>query len=88
MHAILVRAGHNSDKPQVHPFTPIPLCICAEFLNTRDREIDPTIGIQLQEILDALQYLKNVNALAKENPTVSLWADFNLDTLGFDPMKQ
>lgn len=81
------RPGPHFDKAQVHPFTPIPLCICAEFLNTRDREIDPTIGIQLQEILDALQYLKNVNALAKENPTVSLWTDFNIETLGFEPMK-
>ncbi|QKX55293.1 uncharacterized protein TRUGW13939_02385 [Talaromyces rugulosus] len=81
------RAGHHSDKAQVHPFTPIPLCICAEFLNSRDRESDPSIGIQLQEILDALQYLKNVNALAKENPTVSLWSDFNMDSLGLDIMK-
>ncbi|CRG91749.1 putative transcriptional regulatory protein C777,02 [Talaromyces islandicus] len=73
---------------KVHPFTPIPLCICAEFLNTRDREMDPTIGTQLQEILDALQYLKNVNALAKENPMFPLWSDFNMGALGFGPMKQ
>ncbi|EED13248.1 conserved hypothetical protein [Talaromyces stipitatus ATCC 10500] len=60
---------------KVHPFTPIPLCICAEFLNSRDRDVDPTVNAQLQEILNALQYLKNVNTLANENPTLHFWID-------------
>ncbi|OKL58352.1 hypothetical protein UA08_06013 [Talaromyces atroroseus] len=73
---------------KVHPFTPIPLCICAEFLNTRDREIDPSLSTQLQEILNALQYLKNVNTLANENPTIPFWIDLNMDNFVVDaPVK-
>lgn len=69
---------------QVHPLTPIPLCICAEFLNSRDRDIDPSVNAQLQEILNALQYLKNVNTLASENPTLPFWIDLNMDSFGVD----
>lgn len=68
---------------QVHPFTPIPLCICAEFLNSRDRDIDPSLSTQLQEILNALQYLKNVNTLASENPTTPFWIDLNMNMDNF-----
>ncbi|KAH8692012.1 fungal-specific transcription factor domain-containing protein [Talaromyces proteolyticus] len=84
----LARALTHLSYFKVHPFTPIPLCICAEFLSTRDREIDPKIETQLQEVLDALQYLKNVNALAKENPTVSLWSELNMDPFDFDRRKR
>jgi len=69
---------------QVHPFTPIPLCICAEFLNSRDRDIDPSVNVQLQEILNALQYLKNVNTLASENPTLPFRIDLNIDNFSVD----
>ena len=69
---------------QVHPFTPIPLCICAEFLSSRDRDIDPSVNAQLQEILNALQYLKNVNTLASENPTLPFWVDLDMASFGVD----
>lgn len=52
-------------QPQVHPFTPIPLFICAEFLLTH-RDLDVSIDIQLEEILEALRDLKNVNNLAND----------------------
>ncbi|KAK2603398.1 hypothetical protein N8I77_009860 [Diaporthe amygdali] len=45
----------------VHPLTPIPLFICAEFLYA-DRKTEP-FGSQLQDLADALSQLKNVNNL-------------------------
>ena len=52
-------------QAQVHPFTPIPLFLCAEFLLTH-RNLDVSIDIQLEEILEALRDLKNVNNLAND----------------------
>lgn len=58
---------------QVHPFTPIPLCICADFLKSRDGDNDTSVNEQLQEILNALHYLKDVNSLASEDSILPFW---------------
>ena len=50
---------------QVHPFTPLPLVLCADFLNTH-RYLDELVDTQVQEILDALRDLTSVNNLAQE----------------------
>ena len=42
--------------------------------------MDPSIKVELQEILNALQYLENVNILASEKPTLPVWIDLNIDS--------
>ncbi|KAI4286649.1 MAG: hypothetical protein L6R35_004094, partial [Caloplaca aegaea] len=49
---------------KVHPFTPIPLSLCAEFLNSY-RNLDDSFASQLEHILKALRSLKRVNNLAQ-----------------------
>jgi hypothetical protein len=62
---VLAKALSQLSYFKVHPFTPIPLFICAEFLLTH-RDLDVSIDIQLEEILEALRDLKNVNNLAND----------------------
>ena len=50
---------------QAHPFTPIPLSLCAEFFTTH-RDLDEPYGLQLQEISEALRDLRSVNHLAED----------------------
>ena len=49
---------------QVHPFTPIPLSLCAEFFISY-RDFDASVDVQLQDILKALRSLKGYNNLAQ-----------------------
>ncbi|KAI4120392.1 MAG: hypothetical protein LQ341_007549 [Variospora aurantia] len=49
---------------KVHPLTPIPLSLCAEFLNSY-RNLDDSFASQLEHILKALRSLKRVNNLAQ-----------------------
>ena len=50
---------------KVHPFTPIPLLICAEFLTTH-RYLDESIDVQVQGVLEVLKDLSSVNNIAQE----------------------
>ncbi|KAL2810518.1 fungal-specific transcription factor domain-containing protein [Aspergillus granulosus] len=50
----------NSFK--IHPFTPIPLSLCADFFNAY-RDPNTTFYTKLQEIFQALQNIKIVNSL-------------------------
>ena len=58
------RTALHSQVIQVHPFTPIPLSLCAEFLSSH-RNIDDSFDVQLQHILEALRGLKRFNNLAE-----------------------
>ncbi len=49
---------------QVHPFTPIPLSLCAEFFISY-RDLDDSFNVQLQDILEALRGMKRFNNLAQ-----------------------
>lgn len=51
-------------QSQVHPFTPIPLFLCASFFMTH-RALDDSFDLQLQVVLKALQDLQRVNCLAQ-----------------------
>ncbi len=51
--------------PKVHPFTPLPLVICAEFFNTH-RYLDKSVDMQVREVLEALRDLSSVNNIALE----------------------
>ncbi|KAG8157587.1 hypothetical protein KVR01_012629 [Diaporthe batatas] len=57
----LAKALSELHFSRVHPLTPIPLFICAEFLYA-DRKTEP-FGSQLKELAQALSQLKNVNKL-------------------------
>jgi hypothetical protein len=50
---------------KVHPLTPVPLCLCAEFFSLQTTNAD--VSEQLQEISSALKYLMTVNILAKQD---------------------
>jgi hypothetical protein len=51
---------------QIHPFTPICLCICAEFFTLhRDEDPNSYFDLQLQEIIAALRNLQSTNNLAR-----------------------
>ena len=54
----------NQQLIQIHPFTPIPLSLCAEYLNSY-RDLDDSFASQLQHILGALRGLKRFNNLAQ-----------------------
>ncbi|KAL2813218.1 fungal-specific transcription factor domain-containing protein [Aspergillus cavernicola] len=45
---------------KVHPLTPLPLILCAEFLGTQ-QDTDPSATVQLQEILQILDGLPNIS---------------------------
>ncbi|KAL3442731.1 fungal-specific transcription factor domain-containing protein [Aspergillus insuetus] len=45
---------------RIHPFTPIPLSLCADFLSTH-RDPNTTFYAKLQEVFQALQNVKVVN---------------------------
>ena len=47
----------------MHPFTPIPLCLCAEFFSLH-RDLDTSFEMQLQHVLETLRGLKRFNNLA------------------------
>lgn len=49
---------------KVHPFTPIPLSLCAEFF-TSYRDLDDSVYVQLHDILEALRSLRRFNNLAQ-----------------------
>nr|AGN71605.1 putative citrinin biosynthesis transcriptional activator CtnR [Monascus pilosus] len=49
---------------KVHPFTPLPLYLCAEFLSMY-RSLDASFDAQLQEVQNALRNLQAVNNLAR-----------------------
>ncbi|EPE28687.1 Zn2/Cys6 DNA-binding protein [Glarea lozoyensis ATCC 20868] len=49
---------------KVHPFTPVPLYLCARFFKTH-KNPDECFNMQLQEIILVLQGLKSVNHLAE-----------------------
>jgi hypothetical protein len=51
--------------PKVHPFTPLPLVICADFFNAH-RFLDESVDTQAQEVLEALKDLSSVNNIAQE----------------------
>ncbi|KAL4915419.1 fungal-specific transcription factor domain-containing protein [Aspergillus aurantiobrunneus] len=53
----------NSFK--IHPFTPIPLCLCVDLFNAH-RSPSSTFHAQLQEIFLAIQNFKCVNILGKK----------------------
>lgn len=65
-----------SHTTKVHPFTPIPLSLCAEFLNSH-RHLDGSFASQLEHILEVLRSLKRVNNLAEAclHPFVADTAD-------------
>ena len=50
---------------KVHPFTPLPLLICAEFLTTH-RDLDESVDVQVQGVLEVLKDLSSVNNIAQE----------------------
>ena len=49
----------------MHPFTPFPLRICAEFFNAH-RYLDESTSPQVQEIYDSLREMGSVNNLAQD----------------------
>lgn len=61
----LTRSLSHLSYFKVHPFTPLPLVLCADFFNTH-RYLDESVDRQLQEILDALRDLTSVNNLAQD----------------------
>ncbi len=50
---------------KVHPFTPLPLVICAEFFTTH-RYLDESVDVQVQGVLEVLKDLSSVNNIAQE----------------------
>lgn len=48
----------------MHPFTPLPLILCAEFCNTH-RSVDGSVEAQIQEIYRVLKEMSSVNNLAR-----------------------
>ncbi|KAG0646232.1 transcriptional activator [Hyphodiscus hymeniophilus] len=50
---------------KVHPFTPLPLILCVDFLDTH-RYLDDSVDLQVRELLDALKALTEVNNLAQD----------------------
>ncbi|OCL02954.1 citrinin biosynthesis transcriptional activator CtnR [Glonium stellatum] len=49
---------------KIHPFTPLPLSLCADFFMTH-QDLDESLPLQLQEVLEALRELTTVNNLAQ-----------------------
>ena len=56
---------HHGKLNKVHPFTPLPLALCVDFLNTH-RYLDESIELEVEEILEALREMTNVNNLARD----------------------
>ena len=50
---------------KVHPFTPLPLAFCIDFLKSH-RYLDDWVESDVEEILEALKELTNVNNLAQD----------------------
>ena len=61
----LTRSLSHLSYFKVHPFTPLPLAFCIDFLNNH-RYLDDWVEPHIEEILEALKELTNVNNLAQD----------------------
>nr|WOL36635.1 transcription factor [Pseudogymnoascus verrucosus] len=61
----LTRSISHLSYFKVHPFTPLPLGFCVEFLNAH-HYLGEFVDKQVQEILQALNELSTVNNLAQD----------------------
>lgn len=50
---------------KVHPFTPLPLSLCVDFLSTH-RYLDESANLHIEEVLNVLRELSTVNNLARD----------------------